>query len=281
LRHAFIAEAPSRWPVSVLCAVMPVSRSGFSAYAHRQAHSTLARVKWERLARVNAIAWETRQSSGSRRRATQLQDEGFAVGRAKARRLMQEAGVSVRRSRPCRPVPTDSRQGYGVADKVLARQCEVAKPDQAWAGDITDIWTAEGGGYLSGLVDVYSRQVVGWAMRSHIDTTLVHNALERALGRRRPSAGLLHPSDRGSHYASQAYRTLLADHGIIWSMSGKGDCLDNAVAERLWGSVKREWTSHCAYAPRQEAQADIIAYIEMFSNRQRKHSSLGYVSPND
>ena len=102
-----------------------------------------------------------------------------------------------------------------------------------------------------------------------------------ALGRRRPSAGLWHHADRGSQYASQAYRTLLADHGIICSMSGKGDCLDNAVAERFWGSLKREWTSHCAYATRQEAQADIIADIEMFYNSQRKHSYLGYVSPNE
>jgi putative transposase len=176
LRHAFIAEAQSRWPVSVLCEGMQVSRSGFYAYGHRQANRTLDRVKLERLARGKAIAAETRQSDGSRRMATQLQDEGFSVGRATARRVMQEAGVSVRRSRTCRPVTTDSRPGYGVADNVLARHCEVAKPDQAWAGDIPYIWTAEGGLYLSVLLDVYARKVVGWAMRSHIDTTLVHHA---------------------------------------------------------------------------------------------------------
>jgi putative transposase len=144
LRYAFIAEAQSSWPVSVLCEVMQVSRSGFYAYAHRQAHRTLDRVKWELLARVKAIAAETRHSYGSRRMAQQLQEEGFSVGRAKARRLMQEAGVSVRRPRTCKPVTTNSRHGYGVADNVLARQFDVAKPDQAWAGDITYIWTAEG-----------------------------------------------------------------------------------------------------------------------------------------
>ena len=155
---------------------MQVSRSGCYAYAHRQANSTLERVKLELLARVKAIAAATRQSYGSRRMATQLQDEGFAVGRAKARRLMQEAGVSVRRSRTCRPVTTDSRHGYGVADNVLARPFDVAKPEQAWAGDITYIWTAAGWLYLSVRLDVSARKVVGWAMSSHIATPLVHNA---------------------------------------------------------------------------------------------------------
>lgn len=269
------------WPVSLLCEVMQVSRSGFYAYAHRQAHRTVDRGKLELLTRVKAIASGTRQSYGSRRMAKQLQDEGFSVGRAKARRLMQEAGVSVRRPRARGPVTTESRHGYGVADNVLARQFDVAKPDQAWAGDITYIWTDEGWLYLSVLLDLYSRKVVGWAMSSHIDTDLVQQALEMALGRRRPSAGLLHHSDRGSQYASHVYRNLLADHGIICSMSGKGDCLDNAVAERFFGSLKREWTSHCDYATRQEAKGDIIAYIEMFYNSRRKHAYLGYVSPND
>ena len=281
MRYAFIAEVQTTWPVSLVCEVMQVSRSGFYAYAHRQAHRTMDRVKLELLARVKAIASGTRQSYGSRRMAKQLQDEGFSVGRAKARRLMQEAGVSVRRPRARGPVTTESRHGYGVADNVLARQFDVAKPDQAWAGDITYIWTDEGWLYLSVLLDLYSRKVVGWAMSSHIDTDLVQHALEMALGRRRPSAGLVHHSDRGSQYASHAYRNLLADHGIICSMSGKGDCLDNAVAERFFGSLKREWTSHCDYATRQEAKGDIIAYIEMFYNSRRKHSYLGYVSPND
>lgn len=281
MRYAFIAEVQTTWPVSLLCEVMQVSRSGFYAYAHRQAHRTVDRVKLELLTRVKAIASETRQSYGSRRMAKQLQDEGFSVGRAKARRLMQEAGVAVRRPRAHGPVTTDSRHGYGVADNVLARQFDVAKPDHAWAGDITYIWTDEGWLYLSVLLDLYSRKVVGWAMSSHIDTDLVQKALEMALGRRRPSAGLLHHSDRGSQYASHVYRNLLADHGIICSMSGKGDCLDNAVAERFFGSLKREWTSYCDYATRQEAKGDIIAYIEMFYNSRRKHSYLGYVSPND
>jgi transposase InsO family protein len=123
-----------------------------------------------------------------------------------------------------------------MADNVLARHCDVATPDHAWAGDITSIWTAEGWLYLAVLLDLYSPKVVGWAMSSHIDAVLVQNALEMALGRRRPAAGLVHHAARGSQYASQAYRHLLADHGIVCSMSGKGDCLDHAVAERFFGS---------------------------------------------
>jgi putative transposase len=153
LRDAFIAAGQTLWPVALVCEVMQVSRSGFYAYARRQANRTIDRATLELLARVKAMAWETRQSYGSRRLATQLQDEGFAVGRAPARRLMKEAGVSVRRPRARGPVTTESRHEYGVADNVLARQCDVAKPDQAWAGDITYIWTAEGWLYLSVLLD--------------------------------------------------------------------------------------------------------------------------------
>lgn len=281
MTYAFLAENQSRWPVSVLCEVLQVSRRGFYAYQQRQARPVIDPVEGALLARVKAIAAETRESYGSRRMAKQLQDDGFAVGRCKARRLMQEAGVRARRARPRGPITTESRHGYSIADNVLARHFDVAKPDQAWAGDITYIWTAEGWLYVSVLLDLYSRKVVGWAMRSYIDTALVQEALTMALGRRRPAAGLLHHSDRGSQYASYAYRDFLSAHGIVCSMSDKGECLDNAVAERFFGSVKREWTSHCDYATRQEAKADIIAYIEMFYNSKRKHSYLGYVSPNE
>lgn len=281
MKYTFIAEHHTSWSIAQLCEVMEVSRSGFYAYQGRQTRAVVGRIELELLTRVKAIAAQTRQSYGSRRMAKQLQDEGFAVGRTKARRLMKEAGVAVRHAKPRGPVTTDSRHGYGVAENILARQFDVAKPDQVWAGDITYVWTAEGWLYVSTLLDLYSRKVVGWAMSSHIDTALVQEALRMALGRRMPAAGLLHHSDRGSQYASHAYRDLLADHGIICSMSGKGECLDNAVAERFFGSLKREWTSHRHYATRQEARDDIIAYIEMFYNSTRKHSYLGYVSPND
>jgi putative transposase len=176
LRYAFIAEGQTIWPVSVFCEVMQVSRSGLYAYARRQAHRTIDGAKLALLARVHAMARETRQRDGSRRMATQLQAEGLSVGRSTARRLRQAAGVAVRRPRARGPVTTDSRHGDGVADNVLARQCDVAKPDHAWAGDSTYIWTDEGWVSLSVRLDVYARKGVGWAMRSHIDGVLVPHA---------------------------------------------------------------------------------------------------------
>ena len=261
--------------------MLEVSRSGFYEYLPRHTRAAIDAEEVGLCARVKAIAADTRHSYGSRRMAKQLQSEGFAVGRAKARRLMKQAGVVVQRRTRRGPVTTDSRHGYAVAPNLLARQFDVAQPDQVWVGDISYVWTAEGWLYVSTLLDVYSRKVVGWAMSSRIDTTLVQDTLRMALGRRHPSAGLLHHSDRGSQYASHAYQDMLADHGIVCSMSRKGECLDNAVAERFFGSLKREWTAHRYYTTRQEARDDIIAYIEMFYNSRRKHSYLGYVSPNE
>jgi putative transposase len=168
-----------------------------------------------------------------------------------------------------------------VAPNLLARQFDVEPPDHVWAGDITYVWPREGWLYVSVLLDLYARQVVGGAMSSPIDTTFVQDALPMALGHRHPSAGLLHHSDRGSQSASHASQGVLAAQGIRCRMSGTGECLDNAVAERFFGSLKQERTSHRDDATRHEAKDDIIDYIEMFYNSTRLHSYLGYVSPND
>jgi len=230
---------------------------------------------------VKAIAAETPHSYGRRRMAKQRPDEGFAVGRCKARRLMQQAGVSVRRARPRHPLTTHSRHGYGVAPNRLARQFDVERPDQVWVGEITYVWTAEGWLYVSVLLDLYARQVVGWAMRRRLDAIMVQEALHMARGRRKPSAGLMHHADRGSQDACHAYQRLLGTHGIGCRMSRQGECLDNAVAERFFGSLKRECTASRYDATRQDARDDVIDDIEMFYTSRRKHSYLGYVSPND
>lgn len=276
-----MAEHQSQWPITVLCEVLEVSRSGYYDYVERQKHCGDDAEEITLRSRVRAIHAATKQSYGSRRMAKQLQDEGFQVGRYKARRLMRELDLSVKRRARRRPQTTDSRHGFGVAPNLLERRFDVERPDCAWCGDITYLWTEEGWLYLSVLLDLYSRKVVGWAMSDHIDTQLVADALQMALGRRQPCQGLIHHSDRGSQYASHAYRALLADHGIRCSMSRKGDCLDNAVAERFFGSLKREWTTNQYYATRQQAKDDVIDYIEMFYNSYRKHSYLGYVSPNE
>jgi transposase InsO family protein len=264
----------------VLCEVLGVGRSGFYDYQRRQAVPALSCKEIDLLERIKALSEKTHHSYGSRRMSKQLQDEGYEVGRFKVRRLMKQAGVSVEGRRRRGPKTTDSRHGYGVAPNLLERNFSVTAPNVAWCGDVTYIWTDEGWLYTSVLLDLYSRKVVGWALSDHLDTQLVRDALEMALGRRQPSAGLMHHSDRGSQYASHAYRELLADHGIACSMSGKGDCLDNAVAERFFGSLKRERTSKRYYRTRQEGRDDIIDYIEMFYNSWRKHSYLGYVRPN-
>ena len=212
--------------------------------------------------------------------AKHLQDEGLHVGRAKARRLMNQAGVAVPRPRRRGPLTTDSRHGYQVAPNLLARPLDVTAPAHVWAGAIPSRWTVEGWRYLSVLVDLSSRNGVGGALNHQMEPTWVQDALPMGLGRRSPSAGLMHHSDRGSQYASHAYQAMLADQGIVCRMRETGACLDNAVAERCFGRLKREWTSHGYYATRQEARDDSIDDIEMFYNCRRKHSYLGYVRPN-
>ena len=280
MKYAAIAECQATWPVTVLCEVLEVSRSGFYAYLKRDDEAIDA-AEMALIARVKAIHRSSGGCYGSRRMAKALQAEGFVVGRYRAKSLMKKAGVSVRRRTTRRPQTTDSDHRYQVAPNELARQFDVEAPNVAWAGDITYLWTREGWLYLAVLLDLYSRKVVGWAMSEHVNTRLVSQALEMAVGRRQPADGLLHHTDRGSQYASHAYRDQLREHGMICSMSGKGDCLDNAVAERFFGSLKRERTSQRDYETRQEARDDVMEYIEMFYNSRRLHSYLGYMSPNE
>jgi putative transposase len=184
-----MAEHQDIWPVSVLCEVLDVSRSGFYEYLPRHAKRSIDAEEVALFTRVKAIAAETRHSYGRRRMAKQLQEEGFHVGRAKARRLMHKAGVAVQRPRRRGPMTTDSRHGYEVAPNLLARQFDVTAPDHVWAGDSTSIGTAAGWRYLAVLVDVSSRTVVGWALAPQMETTLGQEALQMALGRRAPATG--------------------------------------------------------------------------------------------
>jgi len=268
------------WPIAVWCAVLDVSRSGVYAYAHRQAAPDKDHEAAARLARVRALHTETRPRSGSRRMAQPLQAEGLPVGRYNARRWMPEAGVAGRHRTRC-PVTTDRRHGDAVAPTLLARQLDVEQSNTVWAGDITSLWTAEGGLSWAAVLDLHSRTVVGWAMSSRIDAALVQEALRMALGRRGPAPGLRHPSDRGSQSACGAYQELFAAHGMRGRMSCTGDGLDNAVVDRFFGSFKGERTALGHDATRQEARDDVIDDIERFDNSTRLPSSLGYVSPND
>ena len=208
----------------VLGAVLGGGRSGLYDDHRRQRAPARRGAESDLLERLTAIAEQTRHRYGSRRLAKQRPEAGDEGGRVTGRRVMKQAGVSVAGRCRRRPQTTDSRHGYAVAPNLLERHFDVEAPNVAWCGDITYIWTAEGWLYTSVLLDLYSRKVVGWAMSDHVDTQLVREALEMAWGRRRPGAGLIHHSDRGSQYASHAYRSILAEHGIACSMSGKGEC---------------------------------------------------------
>ncbi len=168
-----------------------------------------------------------------------------------------------------------------MAPNRLERQFEVEQANQVWVGDITAIWTWEGWLYVAAVLDLYDRQLIGWAMADHMRTQLVVSALKMAWGRRRPAPGLIHHSDRGSQYTAHHYQALLADYEMLASMSRKGDCWDNAVMERFFGSLKSEWTDTQRYETREEARRDIICYIEMEYNSQRLHSTLGYKTPRE
>ena len=257
---------------------MRVSRSGFYGWRSRAGGESSARERL--LERVRAIHRRVRGSYGSRRMARVLQREGFAVGRYQARSLMREAGVRCRQRRRWRAT-TDSGHGLAVAPNRLQRCFEVAEPNRVWVADITAIWTFGGWLYLAAVLDLHQREVVGWAMASHMRTELPLEALEMAIGRRCPPPGLIHHSDRGSQYAAHAYRERLESQGIVASMSRKGDCWDNAVMERFFGSLKSEWLNDQHYLTREQARRDVIEYIEMHYNSERLHSTLGYTAPRE
>ncbi len=259
-----------------LCRVMQVSRSGYYAWRQREPDPDRAR----RVVLVQAIHEQKRGSYGSRRMARELRRRGEPVGRSQARSLMREAGVEARQRRRWRTT-TDSDHGDPIAPDRLQRRFLVSEPDRFWVADITAVWTLEGWLYLAAVLDLYDRQVVGWAMAGHMRTELVLAALDMAVGRRRPAPGLIHHSDRGSQYASRAYREALEKHGMEASMSRKGNCWDNAVMERFFGSLKSEWLADQRYLTRDQARRDIVQYIEMEYNSNRLHSTLGYITPRE
>lgn len=259
-----------------LCRVLAVSRSGYYAWRQREPDP----VRQDKLARVKAIGQRKRGSYGSRRMAKALQREGLRVGRYQARGLMREAGVVCRQRRRWRAT-TDSRHGEAIAPDRVQRQFQVAEPDRVWVADITAVWTLEGWLYLAAVLDLFDRRVVGWALADHLRTELPLSALAMALGRRQPPEGVIHHSDRGSQYAAQRYRETLEHHGLLASMSRKGNCWDNAVMERFFGSLKSEWLSGQRYLTRRQAREDIVYYIEMEYNSNRLHSTLGYLTPQE
>ena len=210
----------------------------------------------------------------------QLMAEGERCGRGRVERLMAANGIRAKQKRKF-VATTDSKHNLPVAENILRREFTVEEPDKVWVSDITYIPTDEGWLYLAGVLDLCSKTAVGWSMRESLERELVIDALTMAYRRRRPGEGLIHHSDRGSQYASEDYRKLLDSYGMQTSMSRKGDCWDNAPMESFFGTLKKELVHHRRYRTREEARREIFEYIEVFYNRERLHSSLGYLSPAD
>ncbi len=273
----FIHEHRHRWPVRVLCQALQVTTAGY--YAWRQRPTCRRRQRQQMLtAQIRVIHQQSRARYGSPRVHAELQARGHGCCRNTVARLMREAGIAVKIRRKFRAT-TDSSHDLPVAENRLDRQFHPSKPNQVWVSDITYIATHEGWLYLAVVEDLYSRMVVGWSMAERLTSRLVVEALAMALQRRVPGADLLAHSDRGSQYASDHYQRLLSLHGITCSMSRRANCWDNAPMESFFASLKKELVHRQDYQTREQATASIFEYIEVFYNRQRRHSSLGYRSP--
>lgn len=264
--------------MSRLCLHMEVSRSAFYQWQKDDVRRLQESMANSCLAiDMKQVFDSSRGSYGSRRMSKALRALGYDVGRHKVSRLMKELDLVVKKTRRFK-VTTHSKHKFPVAPNLLNREFLVSGPDKAWVVDITYLWTREGWVYLAAVVDLFSRKIVGWAMSHRMATDLTLEALRMAYWCRKPAAGLLHHSDQGSQYASHDYQNELKKHHMVCSMSRKGNCWDNAVMERFFGSLKREQTDHYSYSTRKGVMRDVVDYI-MFYNNHRLHSYLGYSSP--
>ena len=278
MKYQFITTHRQEFEITVMCRVLQVSRSGYYAWRRRPVSGReMANQKLTQ--QIEEIHQQSRQTYGSPRIQAELADQGVKCGPNRVARLMQEAELQAKQSRQFKVTTTDSAHNYPVAPNLLARNFQANQPNEKWLADITYIPTAEGWLYLAAVMDLYSRRIVGWAMGESLERGLPLAALQMALDTRQPLPGLLHHSDRGSQYASDDYQAVLTKSQMQVSMSRTGNCYDNAPMESCIGTLKTEQVYHCHYATRAEAKTDIFEYIEVFYNRFRRHSALGYQSP--
>lgn len=277
MKFSFIAAEKATYSVEVLCSVLGVSRSGYYAWQGRKEPRRRARDRQLGM-EVEAIYCGTLQSYGSPRIHRELAARGVHVGKKRVERLLRERGLSARRPRRFRST-TDSNHSQPIAPNLLARNFQAESPNQAWVGDITYLWTAQGWLYLAVLLDLFSRRVVGWSLSPSLEQSVALSPFDQAIEARRPSPGLIVHHDRGVQYAGGAYRDRLERSGLRASMSRKGDCWDNAVAESFFASLKKELAHKVRWETMTQAQSQVADYIENFYNRRRRHSTLGYLSP--
>ena len=277
MKYRAIEENVARFAIRLMCRCLEVSPAGFYAWRERP-ESLRTKANKKLLTLVTVTHAQSRQTYGSSRIHAALRAEGVEAGRHRIARLMRAHTIRAKTRRKFKAT-TQSNHNLPVAENILDRGFTVNAPDTAWVGDITYIWTQEGWLYLAVLLDLFSRKVVGMALSDRIDRKLALQALDQAIIAREPSPGLLVHSDRGSQYASHDYQDRLKDRGLVCSMSRKAECWDNAVSESFFGTLKQELIYHRTYATREEAKQEIFEYIEVFYNRQRRHSTLGYMTP--
>jgi transposase InsO family protein len=267
----------SQYPLRLLCRVLEVSRSGYHAWQNRRP-SKRAQENARLEVAIQAAHVRTRKTYGPERLQAELREDGFPAGVGRIKRLRKKLGLRCQLVRRF-TTTTDSTHRLPVVDNLLAQMFTVTRPNETWVTDITYIATAEGWLYLAGIKDLYTCEVVGHAMGARMTTDLVSHALVKAVWAKRPRPGLIHHSDRGSQYCAQDYQTQLRQFGLTPSMSRKGNCYDNAPMESFWGTLKNELVHHRRYETREQARREITEYIEIFYNRQRRHSRLGNCSP--
>ncbi len=274
-----IKQLRREYPLGVLCRVLRVSQSGYHAWLVR--HASKRTLRRERLKVAIAAAHQrTRHTYGSRRLQHELRSDGFHASLGVIKSLRREMGVTcVQTKKRWRVVTTDSNHSSPIAANLLEQNFTVEHPNQVWSADITYVPSDEGWLYVAAIKDLFTGEIVGRSCGERLTTELVTRALRHAVATRRPAAGVIHHSDRGSQYASDEYRRLVAAYGMRASMSRKGNCYDNAPIESFWGSLKTELVHHQEFMTRREAERAVVEYIDIFYNRQRRQARLGYISP--
>ena len=278
MKYAWIDAQRADYPLPDMCAVLTVSVSGYRAWRRGGSPATSRLSDPQAVALMKAIHAEVKAAYGSRRMHCELKGRGYRIGLTRVEQLMREHGIRARHKRRFKAT-TDSRHAMPVAKNVLERNFAPQAPDRVWTGDITYIQTGEGWLYLAVVLDLFNREVIGWSIKPRMTADITTDALTMAWFRRQPAPGVIFHSDRGSQYASLAMRDKLAEYGMTASMSRKGNCWDNAPTESFFNSLKNERVHGTRYDTRADAESDLFEYIEVFYNRRRRHSSLGYCSP--
>jgi putative transposase len=278
VKYAWIDGQRQAYPLPAMCTTLAVSISGYRAWKSGGRSNSKRLRDPQLLTLIRAIHAQLKGAYGSPRMVKEIRGRGFPASKERVERLMRENDIRARHKRRYKAT-TDSKHALPVAPNLLERNFSPSAPNQAWSADLTYVWTDEGWLYLAIVLDLFNREVVGWSIKPRMTSDIVIDALTMAWFRRKPAPGLMHHSDRGSQYASHAFQDKLAEYGMVCSMSRKGNCWDNAPTESFFNSLKNERVHGMRYDTRDEAIADLFAYIEPFYNRSRRHSTLGYKSP--